>query len=231
MITRNSKRTCSGRGQIFLGLWVQEVLKMLQRRYTWDEEITKEGTEIQLKHPHRSQQKQQSFRAQVFSSLAWGCTSGCAQPSALTGKGADLGPTPHTCHWRSSWQAPHKFATQFHSLCMSPTGHLPIPSEKAALAWKGCSGNRVEPSSSDWLHQLPLQQHKTEEKQKQPAPGKKSSTTKMAWQDQQGSVLWVATAGSQDYWGWRNLYSCAPGSSIHQHLAQPLDCWEYHSSK
>lgn len=70
MITRNSKRTCSERGQIFLALQVQEVPKLLQRSYTWDEEITKEGTAIQLKHPHCSQQRQQSFRAQVFSSLA-----------------------------------------------------------------------------------------------------------------------------------------------------------------
>lgn len=71
MITRNSKRTCSERGQIFLGLQVQEMLKLLQRSYTRDKEITKEGTEIQLKHPHCSRdERQQSFGAQVFSSLA-----------------------------------------------------------------------------------------------------------------------------------------------------------------
>lgn len=98
MITRNSKRTCSERGQIFLGLQVQEMLKLLQRSYTRDKEITKMD-----RNTAKASTLQPGRKAAILQSpglFQSGMRLHLRVCSALSfhRKGRDSGPTPATCH-------------------------------------------------------------------------------------------------------------------------------------
>lgn len=201
MVTKSSRRrTWAEERQISLDLQGQELLKLKtcsREAAPETEEITEEGTEVQLKHTHCSQ-----AIAGILPTPGL-CQSGTGPHvrvcSALTfhRKGSRPATNTNDAQWKSSWQVPHRSITQQHSLIMSTTDHSPIPNKQVTLARPECSGYSPAPQvGSTSSH------HGSTNLNKSTDPGRESLQNTAAkiegQQGRHGSILRTARAESQD---------------------------------